>query len=273
MRLVIKTILVATAIILIFPCVYLVLCSFMSPNEVLSYYGADQEHYYFHVVPDMPTLLSYYQVLLRRPDYLIKFWNSIFFSGTISVGQTVISILAGFALAKLYVPFKSIVVFFIMLMMLMPVQVNLVSNYVIMSELNLLNSYAAIILPAVFSAFGVFLMYQYFSTMPRELIEAAQLDGAGYWQVLRKIAAPYSKPAWGAVIVLSFIDAWNMVEQPLIFLQDKNKYPISVFLANNLDQNMSLAFVCGVLTLLPPSLIYLYYKDELLAGISESTIK
>ena len=269
----VKIILVIAASILIFPCIYLVLCSFMSPNEVLRYYGADQQHYFFHFFPDMPTLSSYYQVFLRRPDYLIKFWNSMLFSGTICVGQVFISVLAGFALAKLYIPFKNIVVFFITLMMLMPIQVSLVSNYVIMSEFHLLDSYLAIILPAIFSAFGVFLMYEYFSKMPEELIEAAQLDGANYFKILWRIAVPYAKPAWSAVIVLAFIDAWNMVEQPLIFLQDKNKYPISVFLANNLEQNMSLAFVCGVLALLPPALLYLYFKDELLDGISEATIK
>ncbi|WP_418665983.1 carbohydrate ABC transporter permease [Allofournierella sp.] len=262
-----------SALFALFPCVYLLGCSFMSPQEVLAYYSSEQSNFLFHLWPDMLTLSSYYQVFLRRPDYLIKFWNSLFLAGAIAALQTVISIFAGFALSKLFVPFKKAIVFLIVLMMLMPLQVSLVSNYIILNKLALLGSSWSLILPMAFSAFGVFLMYQCFNDLPDELIEAARLDSANYPAVLRFVAAPCAAHGWGTVAVLSFIDAWNMVEQPLIFLQSEQKYPISVFLASNLEKNLSLSFVCGMLALLFPFLLFLFFRDELLRGIGETNLK
>lgn len=145
-----------SAFFALFPCAYLLGCSFMSPQEVLVYYSSEQSNFLFHLWPDMPTLSSYYQVFLRRPDYLIKFWNSLFLAGAIAALQTVISVFAGFALSKLFVPFKRAIVFLVVLMMLMPLQVSLVSNYIILNKLALLGSSWSLILPMAFSAFGVF---------------------------------------------------------------------------------------------------------------------
>ena len=101
------------------------------------------------------------------------------------------------------------------------------------------------------------------------IFEAASLDGAGPLRLFWNIAIPCAAPGFCTVLVLGFLDAWNMVEQPLLFLQHPSQYPLSLFLASNLEQNLPLCFVCGVLALTPALLLYLFFQDELVGGLSE----
>lgn len=105
---------------------------------------------------------------------------------------------------------------------------TLVPNYIIADKLGLLNMASAIILPGIFAAFGVFMLRQFMLSIPYALVEAAQLDGAGHYRIFYRIMLPLMKPGIAALIVLLFVDYWNMVEQPLIFLEDAFKQPLSL---------------------------------------------
>lgn len=269
-------ILILFALVSIFPLVYTITNSFMSTGEISRYYGQITQqggHTMFHLLPDIFSLDGFYQVLLRRPDYLVKFWNSMLLSGSIVAGQVVVSCLAGYAFSRFRFPGREAVFFVLIILMMMPYQVTLVSNYIVLDKMRLIGTYPAVILPAVFSPFGVFLMRQVFDNIPKAQIEAAQLDGANQVRILMRIAVPMSRPGIASLVILSFIDNWNMVEQPLIFLKDRLSYPLSIFLVQINNSNLQLGFACGILAILPAALLFLCFESELVEGISISSLK
>lgn len=269
-------VLVLGAAVLSAPLAYALLSSLMSPNEVLRYFAginSPDGRTALHLLPDAPTLDAYYQVLLRRPDYLVKFWNSLLIAGSVALGQALVCTLAGYGFSRLPFPGSGFLFSAVVVLMMMPLQVTLVPNYLVLTRLGLVGGYGAVILPAVFSAFGVFLAKLGFDTLPPGQLEAATLDGANAWQVFRRVALPANRSAVGALAILGFVDAWNMVEQPLIFLKDRSQYPLSLFLAQAGGQNLALGFACGVLALLPVALLLLFFEQELVSGISLSSVK
>lgn len=264
--------------LVMFPAAYTLCGSFMSLDEISHYYAAamgrnGNAETAFHLIPDVFSLEGYYMVFLRSTEYLMKFWRSLFLCLAISAGQILVSVLGGFALAKYPVPFRKGMYFLLMALMMMPVQVTLVPNYIILDELKLLDTWLALILPMAFLPFGTVFMTQIFQGIPDEILDAAKLDGAGTLQILLRIMAPIGKGGIVSVFLLSFVDAWNMVEQPITFLNDILKYPLSVFLASVNQVNFELSFVCGVLAALPILLLFFFFHEELARGIELSGVR
>ncbi len=265
--------------LVLFPVLYTLTSSLMSPSEVQRYYAAitqtagDAAGARLHLLPDIFSLESFYQVLLRRPDYLIKFWNSLLLCGAIVAGQLVVSCMGGFAFAKYRFRGRTVLFYLLIVLMMMPVQVTLVPNYIVLDRLRLIDTWWALVLPAAFLPFGTFLMTQIFRGVPDEIVDAARLDGASTAGVLARVLVPAGKGGAISLVLLSFIDAWNMVEQPMVFLSDPIRYPLSVFLATVSQQNFSLSFACGVLAMMPVLLLFLFFNEELVEGIEFSGIK
>jgi multiple sugar transport system permease protein len=210
---------------------------------------------------------SYYRILVRAPDYLLKFWNSMILSLAVLLLQIFVSALAAFSLSKCVFRGKRIVFIAFVVLMLLPVQTVLVPNYIVFSHLKLLNTWWPLIVSGAFTPFGAVLMTQAFRAVPGEYIEAAQLEGAGTLRILWELVLPVARGGAISLVLLAFIDAWNMVEQPVAFISDAAQYPLSVFLAYFNQQNLTLSFACGILSLLPGLLLFLYYRDELAEGI------
>lgn len=274
--------LAACAFVLLFPFIFMAANSFADENEVISTYnasnvnpegGQNMSFVKIRLIPEEATLMQYYHALLREPTFLVMFWNSVFLAVPILLGQILVSVLGGYAFAKLRFPFRNQLFFLFIIVMLMPYQVTLVPNYIILNKMNLLGSYLAIILPGVFSTFGVFLLRQFIRGIPDEYSESARVDGAGYLGVFFRIIGPQCKGGIASLAILSFIDNWNMVEQPLIFLKDSYKYPMSIFLSYINMRDLGIAFACGILYMLPTVLIFLYGEDYLIQGIQLSGIK
>lgn len=265
------------AVLVLLPLVYTVTNACMGSSELLYYYGSlwngEERYITFHLIPDRWSLEGLYRVLLAVPDYLIKFWNSLGMTVLIVAGQTGLSLLAGYGFSRFRFPGRGVLFVAVVILMMMPYQVTLVSNYIVLDDMGLIGSYAAVILPGMFSSFGVFLMKQVMDEIPDEVLEAAKLDGAGIWRTLLYIAAPVCRGGIISLILLCFIDNWNMVEQPLVFLREERMYPLSVFLARSLAQTGSAGFACGVLALVPVMLLYMNFKDELVNGIAASRLK
>ena len=226
----------------------------------------------YGLIPREWSLGGWYEVFIRRPHYLIKFWNSLLLSGATVAGQTLISCLAGYGFSKFRFPGREGFFFLVIIVMMMPYQVTLVSNYFVIRGLGLLGNWAALIIPAVFSPFGVFLLRQVFDTCPDELLDAARIDGAGELKILFRILVPRSRSGVISLIILTFIDAWNMVEQPVVYLDSPYDYPLSVFLSQMRGQDVGTLCVCGILAALPVLLLFLYYDNDLADGISLSQI-
>ena len=222
----------------------------------------------YGLLPMQWSLQGWKEVFLTRPHYLAKFWNSLGISVAIVVGQVLLSCLAGYGFSKFRFWGKEVLFFLLIIIMMMPYQVTLVSNYLMLDKLGLLDSQWALILPAAFSPFGVFLLRQVFDTCPNDILEAARLDGAGNLRILFRILVPRCRAGVISLGILSFIDAWNMVEQPLVFLKSRYDYPLSVFLTQMRGGNIGVMCTCGVLAALPVILLFLYYDQELTEGVT-----
>lgn len=219
------------------------------------------------------SLQGWKEVFWNRPHYLAKFWNSLGISAAIVVGQVLLSCLAGYGFSKFRFRGKEPLFFLLILMMMMPYQVTLVSNYLMLDKLGLVGSQWSLILPAAFSPFGVFLLRQVFDTCPNEILEAARLDGAGNLRILFRILVPRCRAGVISLGILSFIDAWNMVEQPIAFLKEAEQYPISVALAYTPPSETSVQLVCCILVVLPALFLFTFFNRELVEGIVLAEVK
>nr|WP_238402895.1 carbohydrate ABC transporter permease [Paenibacillus mesophilus] len=224
-------------------------------------------------IPDKVTLAQYYDVLVKKQQFLIMFWNSIRITVPIIAGQIVVAALAGYAFSQLRFRLREPLFFAYIVTMLMPFQVTLVPNFIVADKLGLLNSHWAIVLPGIFGAFGVFLIRQFMMVVPYSYIEAARADGAGHLRIFLGIVLPMCKPGLAALAILAFVDNWNMVEQPLVFLQDAIKQPLSVYLSVIGEGERGIAFAACAIYMAPMLLIMLYAEHYFIEGIQLSGIK
>ena len=155
----------------------------------------------------------------------------------------------------------------------MPFQVTMLSNYLTLNAMHLMDTQWAVILPAAFSTFPVFIMYHFFRSIPKGIIESAELDGANKFQVFLYIGVPLGSSGIVSALVLSFLDAWNLIEQPLTFLKNKTLWPLSLYLPNISMDNAGLAFVASVITLIPSLLVFMAGQNYLEQGIAASAVK
>ena len=163
---------------------------------------------------------------------------------------------------------KNVLFFLLMVLMIMPLQVTLVPNYIMLDRLGLLDTYYALVLPMIFVPLGTFLMTQTFRAVPQEVLDAGKVDGCNDLGALIKIAVPMGKGGIACTLLLSFLDGWNMVEQPMVYLEDFGRYPISVALASVPPENPTVQLVCCILVALPPLFLFAYFNRELVEGIA-----
>lgn len=143
-------------------------------------------------------------------------------------------------------------------------------QYLVLDDLQLLDTLWAVILPAVFSTFPVFLLQRFFQAIPREILEAARLDGAGEGQIFLRIGLPLGAPGILSVSILTFLDAWNMIEQPMTYLKTKSLWPLSLFLPEITLPDMGMGFAAALLMLIPALLLFLNGQEYLEQGIALS---
>jgi multiple sugar transport system permease protein len=219
-------------------------------------------------IPDMVSFSQYITVLFKSPEYLFKFWNSVILVGPIVFFQLMVASLASYGFARYTGKLRQIIFFSYIILMLMPYQVTLVPNYLVADWMHLLDSYWSIWLPGIFSPFAVYLLTKFMKRIPQSVIEAAQIDGAGEWQIYRRICLPLCKGALCSAAILVFIDYWNMVEQPLIMLSDAERYPLSIFLSKINAGEIGLAFAVATIYMVPSLLVFLYGEEYLVDGIT-----
>ncbi len=268
------------AILFLMPIILTITNSFMAASEISSNYGSVfattetggkvyiSEKVNLKFIPDMVSFSQYATVLFKSPDYLLKFWNSVILVGPIVFFQLLVASFASFGFARYKGKLRTIIFFAYIILMLMPYQVTLVPNYLVSDFLNLLDTYGAIWLPGIFSPFAVYLLTKFMRRIPDSVIETAQIDGAGEWQIYRKICMPLCKGAICSAAILVFIDYWNMVEQPLILLSDGETHPLSVFLSKINAGEIGLAFAVATIYMVPSLLIFLYGEEYLVDGIT-----
>ena len=270
----------AFAVVFLLPTVLTITNSFMNETEINANYGkifATTENggkvfvsdtVYIKFIPNKVSFEQYSSVLFKSPDYLYKFWNSVIYTVPIMIFQLVIALLASYGFMRLKGRLKELLFFVYIIICLMPYQVTLVPNFLVSKWLNIIDTRWAIWLPGMFSPFAVYLLTKYMKRIPKSIIEAAKVDGAGEWKIFIKICLPLCKGAIYSVAILIFIDFWNMVEQPLILLADEYLHPLSIFLSKINAGEIGLAFAVACIYMVPSLLIFLYGEDYLVEGIS-----
>ncbi|MBO5986688.1 MAG: carbohydrate ABC transporter permease [Lachnospiraceae bacterium] len=280
-RLTLATIVAAIfTFLFLMPIVLTISNSFMGSAEIASNYGTVfatnanggkvyiSEKVNLKFIPDIVSFSQYITVLFKSPQYLLKFWNSVVLVGPIVLFQLIVATLASYGFARYTGKLRAIIFFAYVILMLMPYQVTLVPNYLVSDKLKILDTYWSIWLPGIFSPFAVYLLTKFMRRIPQSMIEAAQIDGAGEWQIYRRICLPLCKGAICSAAILVFIDYWNMVEQPLILLADGEKHPLSVFLSKINSGEVGLAFAVATIYMVPTLLVFLYGEEYLVDGIT-----
>jgi len=265
------------AVAFLMPTVLTVTNSFMEESEINSNYGMVFSNtgggfiskiVNLKFIPDKVTFSQYINGLIKTPEYLLKFWNSVILVVPIVVFQVLTALVAAYSFTRWRSTPKSILFFLYVILMLMPYQVSLVPNFLVAKWLNLINTRWSIILPGIFAPFSVYLLTKYMRRIPRALIEAAKVDGASEWQIFTKICIPQCKAAIYSVAILVFADYWNMVEQPIVMLQDADSQPLSVFLSKVSAGEIGLAFAMATVYMIPSLLLFLNGEEALVEGIA-----
>lgn len=258
------------SIILLYPLLITFTNSFMSNKELMRHYGFQEVSMY--VIPEEVTLGSYRELLFTRPAYLILFWNAVKVTMPVIIGQEIVSLLAAYGFTRAQFKGKKLIWESYIVMLLLPVQVALVPNFIVMQKLQLMDNLLALILPGIFNPFGTFLLTNFMREIPKEYIEAAEIDGAGHWVILMQIFMPLLKPGLFALMMLTFIEYWNLVEPVLVFIRDAFKQPLSIYLSY-IGEDVSMIFAASCFYMMPVLLLFLYGQDDLVQGLEHSGIK
>ena len=225
------------------------------------------------LIPDYPTFSHYGKLLFMTPQCFVLFWNSVKLVGCILAGQLLVGVPAAWAFAVYRVKGSRALFALYVVLMLLPFQVTMLSSYLVLNRLNLINTHGAVILPAVFSAFPVFLCYNGFRGIPPQFLEAARIDGAGEMTIFLKLGLPLDKGGLLSALVLGFLEYWNLMEQPMAFLQDKALWPLSLYLPEITLAQAGSAFCASVITLIPAVFVFMFGQDYLEQGIIYSGLK
>nr|WP_240981131.1 carbohydrate ABC transporter permease [Streptomyces sp. N502] len=217
---------------------------------------------------------SNYQAVFDKVPFTGFFLNSVIVTGLIVVGQLITSTMSGYAFAMVRFRGNKALFAVILATMMVPIQTTIIPVFLIIKYLGLTDSRMALVLPAVGGAFGTFLMRQYFLQMPRELGEAARVDGASHFQVFARIYAPMARAPMATLGVLTFSAYWNEFFRPLIFLQSTDNFTLPLGLVT-LQGNMgtgsvSIVLAAVIIALIPSVLIFLaaqrYFVEGIVAG-------
>lgn len=212
------------------------------------------------------SVVGYYDILVEEAWFLRGFWNSVFYAAVITFFNTVICVPAAYAFREADFKGKGALYFFYIILMMMPLQVTMLPNYIGLRDMHLLDTRLALVLPGIFTPFGVFLMSQYMRGLDRSILEAARLETKSVFRIMQCVALPQVKTCVAALFLFTFSENWNLVEQPQIFLKSETKLPLSVLLAAQEGETRVLFAGC-VLFMVPVVILYLYFHGNLEEGL------
>ena len=240
MKKVILVILGFFALLAAYPVLFLAAGSLMGKQELAGYLAPvlakGGGYAAFRLFPMYPTLRAYVELLLDSPGYFIMFWNSVRITAGILLGQLLAGVPAAWGFARFEFPFKRAVFTVYVTLMMMPFQVTMLSNYLVLDQMGLMDTLWAVILPGAFSTFPVFIMYRFFTGIPEAVVESARIDGAGEWKIFLHLGLPLGSGGICSAMVLGFLECWNLIEQPLTFLKNKELWPLSLYLPDIEDE-------------------------------------
>lgn len=217
---------------------------------------------------DRAALAGYKELLLNCFPFYEMFWNSVLYAVVITAGAVLISIPAAFAFRFARFRGKRLLYGLYIILMMMPLQVMLLPNYIGLRDLGLLYTRAAVIVPLLFSPLGVVVMRQYMEGSSEEIIDAARLETNSCLKILRHCVLPQLRVCICAAALFLFAEEWNLVEQPLLYLDEDSKRGLSVFFSRADRYEGEVLYPAAVLFMIPVLLLYLMYRRELKEGLN-----
>ena len=274
---ILKLIFIGTGIIICAPVLLVVTGSVMGSSDLQEclapVFREGQGFVSWKLIPQYPTVEHYIRLLFKTPQFFILFWNSVKMVTLILAGQMLVGVPAAWAFSVYEVKGKNMLFTLYVVLMLLPFQVTMFSTYITLNKLSLLNTHWAVILPAIFNTFPIFVTYGSFKEIPKPLLEAARIDGAGELYIFVKLGLVLGKGGVLSAVVLGFLEYWNMIEQPLAFLEDKALWPLSLYLPEIDWTQAGFAFSASVIMLIPAVFVFVMGQDYLEQGIVYSGLK
>jgi multiple sugar transport system permease protein len=264
-RLIWMTVAAILALMTIFPLLWMVSIAFKTAQESFSP----------TMLPAAPTFENFTYVMTEVP-FIRYMLNSLFVSVTVTVVALFFHSMAGYALARLRFPGRELIFLAIFSTLLVSLPVIIVPLFIIVRALGMLNSYAGLIVPAIFNAFGIFLLRQYYLSVPREIEEAAVIDGAGYWRIYWSIILPLSKPILSALAILFFLANWNAFLWPLTVASDQKLWVVQVGIANfksEYSAAWNYMMAASTIVAIPTLVLFLIFQRQIMDSIKTSGLK
>ncbi|NYI41858.1 carbohydrate ABC transporter permease [Demequina lutea] len=227
------------------------------------------------LIPSHPSLDGYRELFTRTPFARVVL-NSIGLAVAITVAQLVTSTLAAYGFSRFEFRGKKAIFATYLATMMVPFQVLLVPLFVLMRDLKLLDTYLGVLLPSIASAFGVFLLRQAMNTIPRELDEAATLDGAGHFRIFSRIIVPNMLPALATLSVFAFMSSWNSFLWPLIILRSDDHKTLPLALASLQGQfttQWDVIMAGSIVSIIPMLTLYIFAQKYIIQGVAGSGLK
>jgi len=233
------------------------------------------ESFSSNLIPQSPTFDNFIYVLTGVPfiRYMI---NSFVISATVTIVALFFHTMAGYALARLRFPGREIIFLSIFSTFLVSLPVVIVPLFIIVRAMGMLNSYAGLIIPAIFNAFGIFLLRQYYLSMPKEIEEAARIDGAGYWRIYWNIILPLSRPIMSALAILFFLANWNSFLWPLTIASDPDLWVVQVGIANFKSQyaaSWNYMMAASTIVAIPTLVLFVIFQRQIMDSLKTSGLK
>lgn len=224
------------------------------------------------LIPDNPSLDNYYEIIFTFQGGLFPRWffNTLFTTVAITVGSLLLNTLSGYIFAKKEFYGKDIVFSIILSTLMVPFAVTLIPAFLMVNRLGLFNTYWALIIPALASPFGIFMMRQFIMSLPSELIESAKIDGASELRIFWSIIVPLSTPAMAALGIFTVINTWNNFLWPLVVLRSNTMRTLVVGLAtvqSEFNINYGLVMAGSILTVLPMLVLYILFQPYFVEGL------
>jgi sn-glycerol 3-phosphate transport system permease protein len=261
-------VLAVLSFVLLFPLLYAISGSLMTAREISTYPPA--------FLPSQPRLNNFVDVLHALPIPR-QYVNSLVVATCVMVGQLVTSILSAYAFAFLRMPLRNLIFGIFLATMMVPWEAIIIPNYLTMAQNHLINSYPALILPFLAAGFGTFLLRQFFLSFPKDLYEAALIDGSGHLRFLWSILLPLSRPALAALAIWSFLSAWNQFLWPLLVVNRDEMQTLQIGISRLQDVEAGTApnfVLAGTVLALVPTLLLIYFgQRHIVRGLTAGALR
>ncbi|RKO25549.1 carbohydrate ABC transporter permease [Pseudarthrobacter phenanthrenivorans] len=260
--------LILATLVVFLPLLWMVLSSFKQPGEIIT---MDLE-----ILPEGLNLQNY-QIAMTTVPFGQFFLNSAIVTAAGASVKVVLAILTAYALVFVRFPFKNVIFMLILVALMVPPQVSILPNYILISGMGGKNTLWGIILPGLGTAFGTFLLRQHFLTLPNSILESAEIDGAGHWRRLWRIVVPISVPSIATVALVTVVSEWNEYIWPLIITDrpDTMTLPVGLTLLQNSESNASgwgILMAGAVLVIVPILIVFAALQRYIVAGLTQGSV-